>query len=292
LRLPPGESIGAFMGHFAAHADCVLFNWVFFGPNGHKRPPAGGVLETYTRRDEALHPYTKYVARAGLLAEIDLADRARAHGFWHELGTKIPRPIRSVNVLGEDMARYYEGFADLCLTFVNEPARRERMLNTAVVHHYAFRSEAAFYERAARGLGGDFAGQAAWRVVADGPDFQRDLAGWNNVEDRRLADFWAGLLAGARASATRPDGVGGLVDLGGFVTIERIVVRAPARPTVLEVSIDGDAWVELARSETGDFTWAGPGHAWARFVRVARADGDVMAGAGVEIFARGAGAKQ
>jgi hypothetical protein len=82
--------------------------------------------------------------------------------------------------------------------FVREPARRERLLDTAMVHHYAFRSEAAFLERVARGTKGNFFGQVMWKELAEGPHFEGNLNNFNAVEDRRLAEFRLRLLEPAR----------------------------------------------------------------------------------------------
>ena len=171
LRLPPGEDVATFMGRFPTEVECVLFNWIFFGPNGHKTAPQGLVLENFTRREAGLHPFTKLVVRAAALLEIDLGNRQRARGFWHEIGSKIDRPVIAVNALGEDMAAYYQGFPEQSRRFANDSARRARLLETAVVHHYAFRSEQAFLERSARGLKGDFGDQGIWKQAAEGERF-------------------------------------------------------------------------------------------------------------------------
>jgi hypothetical protein len=63
----------------------------------------------------------------------------------------------------------------------------------AVIHHYAFRSEADFQRRVARGLGGDFGGQAMWDIPQ--AEAAERLAGLNAVEDRALADVWEARLA-------------------------------------------------------------------------------------------------
>jgi len=194
-----------------------MFNWIFFGPNGHKTPPAGLVLENFTRRAAHIHPYTKFVARSSAVAEIDFTDRARGHGFWHEIGSKMPRLLVSANALGEQMMGYYDGFPDQSAAYVNEPARCPKMLETAMVHHYAFRSEQAYAERSARGLKGDFNGQGIWKEHAEGPGFARLLADMNEVEDLSLAGFWrnvrgraAGLGTGLpeyAATPTRADNI-------------------------------------------------------------------------------------
>lgn len=336
LRLPPGGKIGVFLQRFPPEVECVLFNWIFFGPNGHKTPPEGLVLENFTRREAAIHPFTKLVARSRTVAEIDLANRRRARGFWHEIGSKVDRPVAAVNALGEDMAEYYQGFPDSSREFANVPARRDQLLETAVVHHYAFRSEQAYAERSARGLKGDFSGQGIWKKAAEGADFAGLLAQMNRVEDTRLAGFWAGCrrqawgfstsLPELQQTPTRPDNisrgkramqsshceysfaptpeedaaraVNGVldgtrkfhtdlednpwwqVDLGGIATITEIHVHNTRdhvqdrfRDFSLSVSIDGSAWVELVEKRDGaplaePYVWAGPGAAWARYVRV------------------------
>jgi glycosyltransferase involved in cell wall biosynthesis len=190
LRLPPGEKIGDFMARFGPAVDSVLFNWVPFGPNGHKTYPAGRVLENFTRREEDLHVYTKYVTKSSAFTTLSLTDREQAHGFWHEIVTKISAPILSVNVLGDAMTEYYKNFPQSGTAYVNEPERRARILGLATMHHYSFRSEQAFWDRSARGLGGDFDTQYVWRDLAEGPRFMRLLAKLNAIEDSSLAYFW------------------------------------------------------------------------------------------------------
>jgi len=354
LRLPPGEKIGEFLRRFSPDVECVMFNWVFFGPNGHKTPPEGLVLENFTRRNAMLNPFTKFVARSRTMEELNLTDRGRAHGFWHEIGSKVDRPVATVNALGEDMAEYYQGFPDSSREFANVPARRERLLETAVIHHYAFRSEQAYAERSARGLKGDFGGQGAWKKVADGPGFAGHLATVNGVEDTRLAGFWAERrrrawdfgtgLPELPQAPTRPDSisrgkramqsshcewsfaptpeqdaagaVNGVldgtrkfhtdlednpwwqVDLGGIATITEIHVHNTRdhaqdrfRDFSLSVSIDGSSWVELAEKRDDvplaePYIWAGPGTAWARYVRVTLLGRNYLHLDQVEVFGR------
>ncbi len=202
LRLPPGEDVAGFMSRFTPEVECVMFNWMFFGPNGHKTPPQGLVLENFTRREARVDANTKFIARASTVAEIDFTMRGRAKGFWHELDRKINRPLVSVNVLGEPMMNYYEGFPARAGEFVNEPARREKLLRMAVIHHYAFRSEEAYVSRSARGLKGDFDAQVRWKDVAEGPNFAGYLAWMNAVEDVSLAGVWADARARAAALGT------------------------------------------------------------------------------------------
>jgi hypothetical protein len=191
LRLPKGESIHDFMKRFNPSVDSVLFNWLPFGPNGHKTYPAGPVLENFTRRQESLHPYTKYVTKSNVFTTLSLTEGEQAHGFWHEVTTKFSIPLLSVDVLGDSMADFFQNFPHQGIARLSNPERQARILGLACIHHYAFRSEQAFFDRSARGLQGDFDSQYVWQDHAEAPHFQGLLAAMNAVEDTSLEDFWA-----------------------------------------------------------------------------------------------------
>jgi hypothetical protein len=88
------------------------------------------------------------------------------------------------------------------------------------------------------------------------------------------------------------------VDLGGIATISEIHVHNTTEHTqdrfrdfTISVSIDGDAWVELAEKRDGEvvgepYIWNGPGTAWARFVRVTLLGHNYLHLAQVEVFGR------
>jgi hypothetical protein len=190
LHLPPGETIGDFMARFEGKVDCVLFNWIFFGPNGHKQPPGGSVLANYTRRSGNLHPLTKYVARSSVFAAASILDLPEGKSFWHSPENMAAGPINIVNVLGEDARDYYAAFDDAASPFVNQWPRKSRILATAFIQHHAFRSESAFWDRSKRGLKGGFEGQTAWRELAESESFAPFLEEVNGIEDTRLATFW------------------------------------------------------------------------------------------------------
>jgi hypothetical protein len=196
LRLAPDQKIADFMIRFSDTADAVLFNWANFGPNGHKTPPVAHVLSAYTKREADMNPNTKYLARSSVFTRHP--DRNTAEGqFWHSPSALAVNEARIVNVLGEDLAGYTEDFPRHAREFINEEPRKSRILNTAVLHHYAFRSEQSLFDRTARGIGGNFAGQTAWRDVAEGPNFPAFLTSTNAVEDDRLAGFWPAIRRGA-----------------------------------------------------------------------------------------------
>ncbi len=220
LRLPPGLTIGQFVGGIGAPADCVLFNWIFFGPNGHRDRPGDSILGDYTRRQKIIHPFTKYVARADVLTGSQLHDVSKGNGFWHCPIGHVDGPVRVVNAIGEDMSRYYEGFPEASAAFANDPGRSAALLATAMVHHYAFRTETAFVERAKRGLGGAFGDQTIWSDLAAGAGFASFLAGLHEVEDRSLANFWPDLLGKARATTIPVTGQPGLPASRGKVATQ------------------------------------------------------------------------
>lgn len=191
IRLPPSLTIGQFLARLPADSDAVLFNWVFFGPNGHKTPPDAPVLQAFTRRQAYLHQNTKFLMRSSALTTVTADFDRGEHPFWHRPNPLLREGSRIVNVLGEPAHDYYVGFPDAPLKFINDDERREQIFATALIHHYAFRSEQAFAERAARGTLGSFAGQGMWKELAEGAGFEGFLAAINAIEDLSLANFSA-----------------------------------------------------------------------------------------------------
>lgn len=353
LRLPAGVTLPDFMREFAETTDSLLFNWVFFGPNGHKTHPGTPVLSTYTRREAHLHPFTKYLARSAAFTAPGLFERCLDNSFVHRLDEYTTQPLRSRNVLGEDVTRYYEGFPDTSTEFLRADGREARIFATALIHHYAFRSEKAFTDRVARGLKGNFGGEKIWGDLAANEDHLRGFINTvNGVEDWALAAFREHLLQRAQATTValpgtaaggrvllsygkpclqssvsewsyRPtrssDAAGAVngvrngvrkfhtaletdpwwqVDLDNIATIREIRVHnttetddlaARFADFTLSVSIDGENWVELVRKQDaqpvrGAYIWAGPGTAWARFLRVTLLGRNFLHLAQVEVF--------
>lgn len=195
LRLPPGQTLPDYMRAFEDKTDCLMFNWVFFGPNGHAAPPKS-VLRALTRRQTNMHPFTKLLFRSYILGQPELFQKVPDSSFIHRLSAYVDVDIRPMNVLGEDMTRYYDGFPAASEAWLHEGGRQNRIFAAgALVHHYAFRTTGAFQARVERGLGGDFKGQTLWGNVAATPE---KLNGFLNsvsaTEDRSLAAFWDELM--------------------------------------------------------------------------------------------------
>jgi hypothetical protein len=167
-----------------------------FGHMGFAERPPGSVLRQYVRRDDGLNPWTKTITRTAKIDPPLLRPEMRGyivhpHHGWDRRFS--PPGLRSVDVLGADMADFWPENGPAFARLFAEPGRTERVFAEAVVHHYAFRSEADFQRRVARGLGGDFGGQAMWDIPPR--EAAERLAGSNAVEDRALADFWEARLA-------------------------------------------------------------------------------------------------
>jgi hypothetical protein len=349
LRLSPGETIEHFMRRFDDDIECVMFNWLFFGPNGYKTPPDGNVLEAYTRRENDVHCLTKYVAKSAIFENSRFYTFDEEHWFWHN-PLYIDANIRAVNVLGEPMNDYYQGFPDAPGRFVNQPERKAGIIATAVIHHYAFRSELAFLSRVDRGLQGSFGAQIKWKEVREGDWYEQYLANVNATSDATLENFWrdrakaawqlnilarqSGQLISKNKNATqssisewsrRPtieeDASGAVngqidgqwkfhtaketcpwwqVDLGACAKIDEVRIFNTTSDTnfrfkrfALNVSIDGESWVEIFRKEDDQkiggvdgeaFAWTGPGFAWARFVRITLLDENFLHLDQIEVY--------
>ena len=204
LRLSSFANMPEFMQSLDRDTDCILFNWLMFGPNGYKTNAAGPTLSSYTRRHADIHPYTKYIIRASLFAEQLLERYPSNPPFWHFPTSKINLPVKMINVIGEDMNHYYENFPDSAIEFLADPVRKENILGTAIIHHYALRSEGAFVERVRRGLKGSFAGQITWKNLSEGGGLEDFLAELAAVEDFGLASFWPSMLKRAESTNILP----------------------------------------------------------------------------------------
>lgn len=180
LALRGGMTLDALLDQVPPNQGCLLVNWAMFGPGGHATPPPGGVREAYTRRAARVSATAKTITRGAAIA-LDRIDRRRF--FWHGWEDTLAPGATSRNVLGlapEDMAT--DG------AFLADPEASVRMVDRAVVHHYEFRSFAALGQRWRRGLGGDFAGQEIWKRAQEDGSAADQMAEFDAVEDRFLAE--------------------------------------------------------------------------------------------------------
>ncbi len=207
LVLKNVDDITAFMKNYEEICDALYFNWIFFGNNGFAQRPEGSVLLQYTRRDQWVNHFTKTLTRRSALNIEQILAKGEA-GFWHDWGMLAGPGLRRINVLGDPIADYYADFPNKAREYLDVEDRQARIIATAAIHHFAFRSESDIARRLARGVAGDFHGQLAFKRVVDEGYLQNFLEDFSRVEDFYLRDYWRRLLAAAwRASLVpRPPG--------------------------------------------------------------------------------------
>jgi hypothetical protein len=198
LRLPRHRTIAEFLAEHGPAADGIYFNWSSFGNNFHHERPAGSVLLNYTRRAASIYNGSaKVITRAAAIALDRLALGPRSD-FWHYWDSlENFYSLRLQNVLGEPVYDYCDNPAKWD-AYLHRPEIHERLRNTGIIHHYAYKSLRDFQRRTARGTAGDFAGQATAAQHYDNGQGAALMALMNEVEDRSLHDLWSNLLAGGR----------------------------------------------------------------------------------------------
>lgn len=192
LALKEHASIGEFMLDYENEFDSVYFNWFYFGNSGHKTRPDGNVLLNYTQRKSKLHPYTKHITRT---QAIDLSKMSKTGAvyehFWHYWESIPGLSIRSCNVIKNDeMGKYYKNFPSQAEDYLLSERNSERIMNKAVINHYAIKSEDDFLRRVERGTQGDFRGQTMWRDLYTSNKHIEELASMNEVTDNFLFEKW------------------------------------------------------------------------------------------------------
>lgn len=187
--------VSDFLQRFRDFADFVFINWLFFGHSNHKTRAAGSVLLNYTWRERSVNHFTKIFVNARCL-DIDQVIATKQTGFWHSWDWfDDTRHKRAVNVLGHDMSGYYQDFPSNARAYLDVGNRQEQLLQTAVINHYAFRSQHDIARRVSRGMAGDFNGQRGFQKVLE-EDNQHDfLQQFMQVQDLELCDYWRFLKA-------------------------------------------------------------------------------------------------
>jgi hypothetical protein len=186
--------------------DVIYINWLFFGHSGFKTRAEGSVLLNYTQRSSRVNAYTKVMIRGASLDIQDIIKRGET-GFWHKWGAVSDTPNRYVNVLGDNMSGYYDNFPHNADNYLSMQDRSENIISTAVIYHYAFRSEEDIARRIRRGMSGDFGGQRAFQEVLEDGGQTQFLAQFSQVEDNTLKLYWQYQLSGAYKSGVgRPHG--------------------------------------------------------------------------------------
>lgn len=164
--------------------DSLHFNWLFYGHNGYRTRPAGAVLQNYTRRSRGVDGHTKHISRASCFEPRRLA-RA-AFPFWHGLAGPAWDGFNRRNVLGDDIGPLLADFPASMLAYLEKAGRSKAIIEAGYIAHFVFKSEDDFRIRVARGLGGNFGGQAKWQHHIDNGDTTAILDVMNEEEDNSL----------------------------------------------------------------------------------------------------------
>lgn len=204
LCLPGKNNIIQFLEDLDFPWDVLYFNWSCFGPEDYKRRPEGSVLLHYTHREAALHTLTKVIVKTAIFSEKWLQSNPK-DVIWHGISA-FYRQHLCRNVLGEDMATYYDG--QNAQNYLSRASISEEIRNTAVINHYAMKSEEDCLRRAERGMKGDFVGQNIWKDVWEAGKFSDLAARMNAVEDTRLRDFWLVRLGSGAICSVSPQPTG------------------------------------------------------------------------------------
>jgi hypothetical protein len=182
-------TIDKFLAKRQENADMIFFNWLIFGHSGFKERPTGSVLKNYTMRAKGLNPYTKVITRAESLNAAHYIANGEA-GFWHTWNFHGEPLHRAVNVIGDDMTGYFDKEPAAVRSFLEADDREQRIIATAVIYHYQFRSEDDIARRLRRGTAGDFHGQLAFNAVLKQGNLGAFLSQFAAVEDTSLRDYW------------------------------------------------------------------------------------------------------
>ena len=194
IRLPVHKTIDAFAKDLGAGVDAVYLHWCFFGNMGFEDRPAGSVLLNYTRRAGiAYREMTKVFTRAAAIdvARLVLGPVSDFFHYWNSLENF--ESLRVINVLGEPMGRYFEDL-DTSFAWLRRPEVYERIISTAVINHYAFKSRKDFLLRTRRGLDGQFRDQGEYEGHYHSGHVDDVMAVLNVVDDFFLRDVWADML--------------------------------------------------------------------------------------------------
>ena len=204
LALKPHNSIKAFMSEREDVFDCIHFNWIWFGPEAFEERPEGSTLLQFTHREDdqnQMNFFTKTITRSSRVDERNIG-RPPVDMLNHRWPPTVAAGLRQANVLGEDMTDFFLDFPKSAERFMADLGRRRRIMETAIIYHYLFRSKKDFRRRVERGILGAYYFQPMWGNLPDKPEeFSGFIARLNGYEDRYLHDYWFDKLEALKARA-------------------------------------------------------------------------------------------
>lgn len=225
LALKNCNDIKNFMSGRDEKFDCIHFNWIWFGPQNYEERPEGSTLLNFTRREDEcvqMNYFTKTINRSSSI-DAGLLSAPPPGMINHRWPSAISATLRQANVLDEDMSEFFQNFPVSAEEFMDSRERRSRIIDTACIYHYLFRSKNDFKRRIARGLRGDYYFQKMWGDLSNNlSEFDRFLSAINAKEDFYLRDFWQTMGSYVRKEAYRhsivPLAPSENIAIGGYAT--------------------------------------------------------------------------
>ncbi|NHN84179.1 hypothetical protein GOB93_05915 [Acetobacter musti] len=195
------NNIDALVQNGLNDCDDIVFNWVWFGNSGFVERPGGSVLLNYVNRSAGVFILTKHLIKSSVFDEKIRIENLDAI-FHHRISPASHPGLTVKNVLGEDYTAFIDGSDDEKAHYLYQENRSQRILETACIFHYAFKSEKDLVARARRSTEGSFSGQKAWKDLYDSGNLQGFFAPLNAVKDTYLRRYWMDLLLNGNRSTT------------------------------------------------------------------------------------------
>jgi len=159
----PGGDLKTRLKDFEGKAPGIAVNEVFFGSNGHKTRPGGGVLRNYTKREGEVNKHVKSICQP----MHTLCPANNPHSFVYTNG--VP-----VNENGEPCPGPY-----------NEPATADILR----INHYWVKSKEEYRTKLERGRADVPARDPKFRYSQQGRDLEKVILQNNEVEDTEIWEF-------------------------------------------------------------------------------------------------------
>jgi len=238
LCLRHANDVALFMQQFPADIDALYFNWCLFGNNGYKTRPSGDVLTHYTRREHGAGPFTKVLIKSASVPYREIYRRSNA-AIMHSY-LDLNDSLKSVNVLNEDMAGYYENFPDYAWSLLHAQNRRARIVEKGFIAHFNIKSEEDFDIRVRRSLAGNYACEAQWgeRTEHERTTFMMHT---NVMSDTYLRDYWQAYLKDGWKHSVFPKAQWPLLSQGKSATQSSTAHAGTVQDDAIKI-LSGEIW--------------------------------------------------
>ncbi len=184
IRLGEFDNIDQLTHEYERDFDSIQLNWLNFGTSGFIHRPNGSVLRNYTKRTSSVDIHTKHITKSDVFYKVNIYGP-----FWHSLPNN---EVRTCNSIGDEQSFWSYLTNDSKVEYEEYlKENSSRLIDSACIAHYFFKSEDDFMRRLERSLSGDFSGQIIYFEIKNDEKRRLDfLQKINEVEDRFLADYW------------------------------------------------------------------------------------------------------